>query len=305
MSSSDWDEWWPALPYSEWRETYEALHMWTQVVGKVKLGKNRDVNHWWHVPLYVSARGLTTAAMNEGDRVFQIDFDFIDHTLSVSESGGRSLSFDLRRVDSVAEFYASVKSRLDELRIWTKIWTTPVEVENPVPFEQDEKHRRYNPEHANRFWRVLSRADYVLQVLRSNFVGKSSPVHFFWGSFDLAVTRFSGRGAPRHPGAPNVADSVTREAYSHEVSSAGFWPGGPALPEPIFYSYAYPEPAGFKDAKVAPARAYYSKDFGEFILPYEAVRTSETHINDVMQFFNETYGAAADLGKWDRGSLER
>jgi hypothetical protein len=305
MSSDDWAEWWPALPYAEWRETYEALHMWTQVVGKVKLDKNRDVNHWWHVPLYVSARGLTTAAMNEGDRVFQIDFDFIDHTLSVTESGGRSLSFDLTRVGSVAEFYASVKSRLDELRIWTKIWTTPVEVENPVPFEQDEKYRRYNPEHANRFWRVLSRADYVLQVLRSDFVGKSSPVHFFWGSFDLAVTRFSGRGAPRHPGAPNVADSVTREAYSHEVSSAGFWPGGPALPEPIFYSYAYPEPAGFKDARVAPARAYYNKDFGEFILPYEAVRTSETHLNDVLQFFNETYEAAADLGKWDRAALER
>ena len=305
MSSAEQFEWGPALPFEEWRETYEALHMWTQVVGKVKLDKNPLVNHWWHVPLYVSARGLTTGAMNEGGRVFQIDFDFIDHELIVSDSDGRSLSFDLTRVGSVADFYASVKSRLDELRIWTNIWTTPVEVANPVPFEQDEKPRHYNPEHANRFWRVLSRADFAMQVFRSAFIGKCSPVHFFRGSVDLAVTRCSGRPAPQHPGTPGVADSITREAYSHEVSSAGFWPGGPALPEPIFYSYAYPEPEGFKDARVSTPRAYYNKDFGEFILPYEAVRTSETYLNDLLQFFNETYEAAANLGKWDRAALER
>ena len=174
-----------------------------------------------------------------------------------------------------------------------------------MPFEKDEKHRTYNGEHADRFWRALSRADNAFQVFRSNFVGKSSPVHFFWGSFDLAVTRFSGRPAPEHPGAPGVADSVTREAYSHEVSSAGFWPGGPALPEPVFYSYAYPEPEGFKDAKVGPARAFYHKDFKEFVLPYDAVRTSETHLNDLLQFLHETYEAAANLGRWDRASLER
>jgi hypothetical protein len=306
MSSEEHEgEWWPRLPFEEWRETYEALHMWTQVVGKVKLGMNPSVNHWWHVPLYVSARGLTTSAMHYGDRVFQIDFDFIEHQLFVRESEGRTLSVDLTGVTSVAEFYAQVKSRLDELRIWTNIWTTPVEVENPVPFERDEKYRRYNSEHANRFWRVLSRADNALQTFRSAFVGKSSPVHFFWGSFDLAVTRFSGRRAPEHPGTPGVADSITREAYSHEVSSAGFWPGGPALPEPIFYSYAYPEPAGFSEAKVGPERAFHHKDFKEFVLPYEAVRTSENHYGDLLKFLQDTYEAAASLGKWDRAALER
>jgi hypothetical protein len=305
LDTYDPGEWWPRLPFAEWRETYEALHMWTQVVGKVKLGMNPLVNHWWHVPLYVSARGLTTSAMHYGDRVFQMDFDFIEHKLFVSESDNRTLSVDLTRITSVADFYAEVKSRLDELRIRTNIWTTPVEVENPVPFEQDDRYRSYNPAHANRFWRVLSRADYALQTFRSAFIGKCSPVHFFWGSFDLAVTRFSGRRAPEHPGTPGVADSITREAYSHEVSSAGFWPGGPALPEPIFYSYAYPEPAGFKDAKVGPARAYYQKDFKEFVLPYEAVRTSENPFGDLLQFLQDTYAAAADLGKWDRAALER
>jgi hypothetical protein len=305
MSSTEYDGAWPALPFQEWRETYEALHMWTQVVGKIKLRMNPHVNHWWHVPLYVSARGLTTAAMHYGPRVFQIDFDFVEHQLLVIESDARAESLDLTRVNSVAEFYAGVKSLLDSRRIWTNIWTTPVEVENPVPFEQDEKYRSYNRMHAERFWRALSSADDALQSFRSAFIGKSSPVHFFWGSFDLAVTRFSGRRAPEHPGTPGVADSITREAYSHEVSSAGFWPGGPALPEPIFYSYAYPEPEGFKDAKVGPARAYYHKDFNEFVLPYEAARTSENPLGDVLQFLQDTYVAAADLAKWDRASLER
>ena len=304
-NENDPGQWWPSLPFAEWRDTYEALHMWTQVVGKIKLDMNPRVNHWWHVPLYVSARGLTTSAMHYFDRVFQIDFDFIDHELLVRESNNRTLSVDLTRTNSVADFYAEVKSRLDELRIWTNIWTTPVEVENPVPFEHDDKYRRYNPEHANRFWRTLSRTDSALQMFRSAFTGKCSPVHFFWGSFDLAVTRFSGRPAPEHPGTPGVADAITREAYSHEVSSAGFWPGGPALPEPIFYSYAYPEPQGFREAKVGPERAYYHKDFKEFVLPYEAVRASENPYGEVLQFLQDTYVAAADLGKWDRASLER
>ncbi len=298
-------DFWPSLPYQEWRETNYLLHMWTQVVGKVKLSMNPQVNHWWHVPLYVDSRGLTTAAMHYVDRVFQIDFDFIDHKLYVRESNDRTLSLDLDSTTSVADFYEALKSHLDSLRIWTKIWTTPVEVENPIPFERDDKYRRYDREHANRFWRTVVQADRVFQMFRSGFIGKSSPVHFFWGSFDLAVTRFSGRRAPEHPGTPGVADSITREAYSHEVSSAGFWPGGPALPEPIFYSYAYPEPQGFKDYSVRPDRGYYNKDFKEFVLPYEAVRTSENPDMDLMFFLQDTYEAAANLGKWDRAALER
>ncbi|MET0624454.1 MAG: DUF5996 family protein [Pyrinomonadaceae bacterium] len=296
---------WPSLPFEEWRETYYLLHMWTQVVGKVKLSMNPNVNHWWHVPLYVSARGLTTAAMHYPGRSFQIDFDFIDHQLLVRDSNARTLSLDLGETRSVADFYQGLKSQLESLRIWMNIWTTPVEVENPIPFEQDEQSRRYNPEHAQRFWHALVQADRVFQMFRSGFIGKCSPVHFFWGSFDLAVTRFSGRPAPEHPGAPGVADSVTREAYSHEVSSAGFWPGGPALPEPIFYSYAYPEPAGFKDARVRPERAYYNNDFKEFVLPYEAVRASEIPDAELFYFLQDTYEAAAIKGNWDRAALER
>jgi hypothetical protein len=302
-SGNDFDQW-PALPFAEWRETYETLHMWTQVVGKVKLDLNPYLNHWWQVPLYVSARGLTTSAMHYADRVFQIDFDFIEHKLFVRESNGRTLSLDLAP-RSVADFYGEFKSALDSLRIRTNIWTTPVEVENPVPFESDEQHHTYNPEQANRFWRALVQADRVMQTFRSGFTGKCSPVHFFWGSFDLAVTRFSGRRAPQHPGAPGVADSVTREAYSHEVSSAGFWPGGPALPEPIFYSYAYPEPQGFKDFRVGPERAYYNTDFKEFVVPYEAVRASDHPDAALLRFLQDTYEAAATQGSWDRASLER
>jgi len=298
-------DFWPRLPYAEWRETYYLLHMWTQMVGKVKLSMNPHVNHWWHVPLYVNARGLTTAAMHYPGRAFQIDFDFIDHQLYVRESNNQTLSIDLTTPRSVADFYEELKSRMDSLRIWMNIRTTPVEVENPIPFERDEQYRFYNREHADRFFRALVNADRVMQMFRSIFTGKCSPVHFFWGSFDLAVTRFSGRRAPEHPGAPGVADSVTREAYSHEVSSAGFWPGGPALPEPIFYSYAYPEPAGFKDARVRPAAAHYNTDFKEFVLPYEAARTSENPDMELMFFLQDTYEAAANLGKWDRAALER
>jgi hypothetical protein len=299
-------DFWPRLPpYTDWQETNYLLHMWTQIVGKMKLALNPHVNHWWQVPLYVNARGLTTAAMHYPGRAFQIDFDFIDHQLYVRESGNQTLSIDLTSQRSVADFYGELKSGMESLRIWTNIWTTPVEVENPIPFERDEQQRRYDREHAEHFWHALVNADRIMQSFRSLFTGKCSPVHFFWGSFDLAVTRFSGRRAPEHPGAPGVADSVTREAYSHEVSSAGFWPGGAPMPEAIVYSYAYPEPPGFKDATVGTAGARYDTNFKEFILPYEAVRASENPDADLFRFLQETYEAAADLGKWDRAALER
>ncbi|MDT5295049.1 MAG: hypothetical protein QOJ76_1929 [Acidobacteriota bacterium] len=296
---------WPSLPFEAWRETLATLHMWTQVVGKVRLAQAPLVNHWWQVPLYVTARGLTTSAMPYGERTFQIDFDFLDHKLLIrtGEDDGRDLELAPR---TVADFYREFMSQMHALKLDVKIWTTPVEVETPVAFEVDEVHAAYDPEYANRFWRALVQADRVFQQFRSGFTGKCSPVHFFWGSFDLAVTRFSGRRAPTHPGTPGVADSITREAYSHEVSSAGFWPGGPALPEPIFYSYAYPEPEGFKDFKVGPEGvAYYNKDFKEFVLPYEAVRGEGEPDRPVLRFLQDTYEAAATLGKWERDALER
>jgi hypothetical protein len=303
--SSDGVNLWPSLPFEEWRETLATLHMWTQVVGKVRLAQAPLVNHWWQVPLYVSARGLTTSAMPYGERVFQIDFDFVSHRLLIETGDGESREMALAP-RTVKDFYGEFMSLMRSLELDVKIWTTPVEVENPVPFEQDEAHASYDPEYANRFWRALVQADRVFQRFRSGFVGKCSPVHFFWGSFDLAVTRFSGRRAPAHPGTPGVADSITREAYSHEVSSAGFWPGGGALPEPIFYSYAYPEPQGFKDFKVGPERAaYYNTDFKEFVLPYETVRVANEPERDLLQFLHDTYEAAATLGNWDRAALER
>jgi hypothetical protein len=297
-------ETWPALPFGEWRETLATLHMWTQVVGKVRLAQAPHVNHWWQVPLYVTPSGLTTSPVPFGRRTFQIDFDFIDHRLVIETSGGDSRELMLAP-RTVADFYGEFVSLLKELGLDVKIWTTPVEVENPIPFERDETHRSYDPEYVGRFRRALVQGERVFQRFRSGFAGKCSPVHFFWGSFDLAVTRFSGRRAPEHPGAPGVADSITREAYSHEVSSAGFWPGGPALPEPIFYSYAYPEPEGFKGAGAGPEAAYYNNDFKEFVLPYEAVRTSEDPDAALLQFLQTTYEAAATHARWDRASLER
>jgi hypothetical protein len=295
---------WPGLPFEEWRETLATLHMWTQVVGKVRLAQAPLVNHWWQVPLYVTSRGLTTSPVPHGQRTFQVDFDFIDHRLLVQTSEGDSREMELAP-RTVADFYGEFMSSLKALGLEVKIWTTPVEVPDPVPFEKDETHKSYDPEYANRFWRALVQSERVFQQFRSGFAGKNSPVHFFWGSFDLAVTRFSGRRAPEHPGAPGVADSVTREAYSHEVSSAGFWPGGPALPEPIFYSYAYPEPAGFNSAGVGPAAGYYNTDFKEFVLPYEAVRTSADPDAALLEFLQTTYEAAATHAQWDRASLER
>jgi Family of unknown function (DUF5996) len=295
---------WPSLPFDEWRETCATLHMWTQVVGKVRLAQAPHVNHWWQVPLYVTARGLTTSPVPYGERTFQVDFDFISHRLLIETTGGDSREMELAP-RTVADFYREFMSALRSLGLEVKIWTTPVEVANPIPFEKDEVHAAYQPEHANRFWRVLVQADRVLHEFRSRFVGKCSPVHFFWGSFDLAVTRFSGRGAPTHPGAPGVADSITREAYSHEVSSAGLWPGGDALPQPIFYAYAYPEPEGFKDYSVRPDDAYYNADFREFVLPYESVRRAADRDRALLEFLQSTYEAAAESGHWDRASLER
>jgi hypothetical protein len=235
---------WPGLPFSEWRDTCATLHMWTQVIGKIRLAQAPLINHWWQVPLYVTSRGLTTSPIPYGARAFQIDFDFIEHRLTITASDGASDGFELG-THTVADFYSETMRRLKAIGLDIRIWTTPVEIPDPIPFEQDQQHAAYDPEYANRFWRVLVQTDRVFTAFRARFLGKASPVHFFWGSFDLAVTRFSGRRAPLHPGVPNIADRITREAYSHEVSSCGFWPGGAGLEQPIFYSYAYAEPVLF------------------------------------------------------------
>jgi hypothetical protein len=278
--------------------------MWTQIIGKIRLALAPMINHWWQVPLYVTSRGLTTSPIPYGASSFQIDLDFIDHTLQISHDDGRREAFALRP-RSVADFYEELMSRMRSLGLDVQIWTMPCEIEHPVRFEDDYQHAAYDPEFANRFWRVLVQADRVLTSFRARFLGKVSPVHFFWGSFDLAVTRFSGRPAPLHPGAPNVADKVTREAYSHEVSSAGFWPGAAGVSEAVFYAYAYPEPAGFGQAAIAPAAASYSSAFGEFLLPYDAVRQAAAPDDLLLEFLQSTYQAAADLGRWDRAALER
>jgi hypothetical protein len=296
---------WPALPLDEWAETYATLHMCTQVVGKIRLACAPFVNHWWQVPLYVTARGLTTSPIPDGRRIFQIDFDFIDHRLVLVTSTGdrREIALVSR---SVADFHREAMDALDSLGIRVRIWTRPVEIENPIPFEQDEQHATYNHEHANRFWRVLMQADRVLTQFRSRFVGKCSPVHFFWGSFDMALTRFSGRRAPLHPGGfPNLADWVTQKAYSRECSSCGFWPGSGDVKEPAFYAYAYPEPDGFKDSQVLPEQAFYSEEMKEFILRYDEVRTSNQPERMLLDFFQTTYEAAAERGGWDRDDLEK
>jgi Family of unknown function (DUF5996) len=295
---------WPSLPFIEWRETCETLHMWTQIVGKTRLAQAPMINHWWQSPLYVTSRGLTTSPIPYGERTFQVDFDFIDHELRIGTSGGAAHSFALRP-QSVADFYREFMAGLRSLDIEVNILTTPSEVENPIPFERDTEHAAYDGEQAHRFWLALTRADRVMQQFRSRFIGKCSPVHFFWGGFDLAVTRFSGRRAPEHPSVPNTPDFVVREAYSHEVSSAGFWPGSAAAPEPVFYSYAYPEPEGFAGWRAEPDEAYYSPEMKEFILPYEVVRRAKEPELTLMRFLQSTYEAAADLGKWDRAALER
>jgi hypothetical protein len=295
---------WPALDYTEWQDSCATLHLLTQIVGKIRLAHAPLVNHWWQVPLYVTSRGLTTSAMPHGARNFQIDFDFIDHQLRIEASDGRRDSIPLIP-RPVADFYAELMGRLRALDLETHLWTMPVEIADPVAFEEDRVHAAYDPGQVTRFWRALVQIDQVFTVFRSRFCGKASPVHFFWGSFDLAVTRFSGRPAPLHPGAPNIPDFITREAYSQEVSSCGFWPGNGGFGRPAFYSYAYPEPAGFADAATLPPGAFYSRDIGEFILPYDAVREAPAPRELLLDFLESTYAAAANLGNWDRAALER
>lgn len=294
---------WPALTLEEWSETYTTLHMWTQVIGKIRLARAPMVNHWWQVVLYVTSRGLTTSPIPDGHRTFQIDFDFIDHRLIIETSTGDKTELPLTS-RSVAEFYADVMAALRALGIDVRIWTRPVEIEHPIPFEQDRQHATYNQEHVGRIFTVLVQADRVLQQSRSGFVGKCSPVHFFWGAFDLAFTRFSGRRAPLHPGGvPNVADWVGHEAYSRECASCGFWPGGGSQ-EAAFYAYAYPEPAGFNEFSIRPQQAYYSNELREFILPYREVRTAADPDKMLLDFFQSTYEAAAERGGWNREDLE-
>jgi hypothetical protein len=294
---------WPALAYADWADTAATLHMWTQVVGKVRMALTPAVNHWWHVPLYVSARGITTSPMPSGGRTVEIAFDFIAHRLEITCSDGACEILALRPM-SVAAFHREVMGALDRLGVRADIWPVPCEVENPIPFEQDEVHASYDAEAVQRFWRVLVQADRVLKAFRGRFIGKASPVHFFWGGFDLAVTRFSGRRAPPHPGSEIVPASINQEAYSHEVSSCGFWPGAPGV-EAMFYAYAYPEPPGFADASILPRGARWEASLGEFVLPYETMRTARSPDFALLTFLQSTYEAAADLGGWPRTELER
>ncbi len=296
---------WPELPLAAWKDTRDTLHLWTQIAGKIRLALTPWQNHSWHVALYVTARGLTTSPIPFAGRSFQLDFDFIDHVLWLRTSDGHYRQVMLRPV-AVSEFYAEVMAALDQLGIAARIKTMPCEIVDAVPFERDTAHAAYDPDYANRFWRVLLATHEVLSQFRTGFIGKASPVHFFWGSFDLAVTRFSGRKAPLHPGGvPHLPNAVAREAYSHEVSSAGFWPGGGGpYNEAAFYSYAYPAPDGFAEAPVKPAQAFFSKDLGEFLLPYEAMRTAADPDAALLAFLQSTYDAAADLGHWERKALE-
>jgi hypothetical protein len=295
---------WPALPYREWRDTCSTLHMWSQIVGKIRLAQAPLINHWWQVPLYITARGLTTSPIPYRTRSFQIDFDFCSHKLLIATSDSQHRSLDLK-TRSVAEFYHVVMALLGDLDIEVTIWSTPVEIPDPIPFEQDTLHASYDPDYAARFWQVLVQTERVFTEFRARFLGKVSPIHFFWGSFDLALTRFSGRPAPEHPGSPGLPDWITREAYSHEVISCGFWPGGPGVDEAVYYAYAYPEPKGFASAIVQPPAAEYRADMGELFLPYEAVRQAEAPDETLLSFLQSSYEAAADLGGWDRKGLER
>jgi hypothetical protein len=295
---------WPELPTAQWRDTYATLQLWTQIVGKIRLVRSPWLNHSWHVALYVTARGLTTSPIPDGARTFQIDFDFIDHVLRISTSDGEERQFALGGL-SVASFYAAVMAALAVSGIHVAIDEMPNELPEPVRFSLDNKHASYDPDAVRRFFQILINADRVFKQFRTGFLGKASPVHFFWGSFDLAVTRFSGRRAPRHPGGvPHLPDDVACEAYSHEVSSAGFWPGSGAIDYPAFYSYAYPVPSGFSTTPVRPSAAFFSEALGEFVLPYDAVRTAAEPDQALLDFLQSTYDAAANAAKWDRDALE-
>jgi hypothetical protein len=296
---------WPDLPLDAWRDTCATLHLWLQIVGKIRHAKGPPINHCWGDTLYVTARGLTTSPIPDGDRIFEIEFDFIEHRLLIRTGEGRSAVVPLRP-QPVAAFYSVLFGQLHQLGLDVRIHRKPNEVADPIPFDEDETHASYDPEYANRFWRVLAESDRVFKQFRSRFIGKCSPIHFFWGAPDLAVTRFSGRPAPPHPGGvPGLPDEVTRDAYSHEVSSAGFWPGGGPFARAAFYAYAYPEPPGFAEAPVGPAAAFYSKDLREFLLPYDAVRLASSPDETLLEFLQTTYEAAANLGGWERRSLER
>jgi hypothetical protein len=298
-------EQWPALPLEAWRETYATLHLWTQIVGKIRLSCTPWINHSWHATLYVTARGLTTTLIPHGARGFSIDFDFVDHQLHIQASHGANRTLPLR-AKSVAAFHKELLGELADLGLEVSIHGSPNEVEHAIPFAEDHQHAAYDPEYVQRLWRVLVQVERVFQAFRSRFIGKCSPVHLFWGSLDLAVTRFSGRPAPLHPGGiPNLPDWVVQEAYSHEVSSCGFWPGGGPHPFPLFYSYAYPEPEGFQSAPPRPKEAFYSSVLREFVLPYDVVRQSGSPDQTLMDFLESTYEAAANLAKWDRTELER
>jgi hypothetical protein len=294
---------WPILDYAEWRDTLRTLHLWTQIVGKVRLAQTPWLNHSWQTPLYVTARGLSTGLIAHGARTLDLEFDFPGQVLHI-RTDGPATDLPLRALP-VAEFHAEVMVALEDLGVPVAIHGAPNELPEAVPFAQDLAPRVYDGAAAERFWRALAQADRVLKLFRTAFLGKASPTHFFWGSFDLAVTRFSGRRAPIHPGGvPHLPDAVAREAYSHEVSSAGFWPGGPGCEEAVFYSYAWPEPAGFRDAAIGPPPARYDAALGEFVLPYEAVRTAADPDAALLEFLTTTYAAAADLADWDRARLE-
>ena len=296
---------WPRLPLDAWADTYATLHRWAQIVGKIRLAQTPWINHSWHVPLYVTARGLTTSPIPHGARTFAIAFDFVAHRLRIQASDGDEEGLALRP-QSVAAFHDALLGRLDAMGLGVTIHGRPNELADATPFAEDHEHHAYDPEYATRLWRALVQGDRVMQAFRARFIGKCSPVHFFWGGFDLAVTRFSGRPAPPHPGGiPNLPDWVTREAYSHEVSSCGFWPGGDPHPFPFFYSYAYPEPEGYATAEVEPAEAFYSQHLYEWILPYDAVREAAAPDEVLLAFLESTYRAAAELGRWDRPALER
>lgn len=295
---------WPSLRYADARDTCETLHLWTQIAGKIRVAQTPWVNHQWHVALYLTARGLTTSPIPYHDRVFELEFDFLRHVLDARASDGRVAEVALTD-RSVADFHTAVRAALGELEIDIRIHGTPNEVPGAIPFGEDRARRAYVPEQAQQFWRTLLRADRVFKLFRSGFLGKASPVHFFWGSFDLAVTRFSGRPAPEHPGGvPSLPDAITREAYSHELSSAGFWPGGGAIDYPAFYSYAYPEPPGFREAVVRPQEAFFHEGLGEFLLPYNAVRNADAPDDTLLAFLQSTYEAAATTGGWNRAVLE-
>ena len=298
------EEVWPALPLEAWRPTYQTLHMWTQIVGKVRLALSPMVNHWWHVPLYVTARGLSTGPMPYGERDLEIHFDFIDHNLLILASDGQRKVIPLIP-RSVADFYGELMAGLKAMEMPVHIWTTPVEIPEPIPFERDHAHAAYDPQYVTRLWQILVQTEQIFQEFRGRFLGKCSPVHFFWGSFDLAVTRFSGRRAPEKPG----ADRITREAYSHEVISHGFWPGGAwfgmEVNSPVYYSYTVPEPPGLREEPVRPSQAFYHPQLSEFVLMYDDLRHADSPRQALLEFLQSTYEAGARRAAWDRASLDR